>query len=143
MSDAGWVHPGPISPLDCDQAGCGWRVHGVPDKYHANALARHVAEAHQPVVDVNARDEAVEMIRRICPAHLDADWYGQFLAEKFDAYRAEVLREAADLISSAQEQIERDEITKHAFLDHETVLQRDAVHDMAKLLRRMATEATS
>ncbi|MGW5430411.1 hypothetical protein ACWET9_24845 [Streptomyces sp. NPDC004059] len=42
---------------------------------------------------MNARDEAVEMIRRICPAHLSADEYGQFLAGKFDAHRAEVLTE--------------------------------------------------
>lgn len=34
------------------------------------------------------------MIRRICPAHLSADEYGQFLAEKFDAHRAEALAEA-------------------------------------------------
>jgi hypothetical protein len=43
---------------------------------------------------MSARDEAVEMIRRICPAHLSADEYGQILAEKFDAHRAEVLAEA-------------------------------------------------
>jgi hypothetical protein len=43
---------------------------------------------------VSARDEAVEMIRRICPPHLDADEYGQILAEKFDAHRAEVLAKA-------------------------------------------------
>lgn len=34
------------------------------------------------------------MIRRICPPHLDADEYGQILAEKFDAHRAEVLAKA-------------------------------------------------
>jgi hypothetical protein len=43
---------------------------------------------------MSARDEAVEMIRRICPAHLSADEYGQILAEKFDAHRAELLAEA-------------------------------------------------
>ncbi|MDX3714366.1 hypothetical protein PV733_36675 [Streptomyces europaeiscabiei] len=47
---------------------------------------------------MNARDEAVEMIRRICPPHLSADEYGQILAEKFDAHRAEVLAEAADYV---------------------------------------------
>jgi hypothetical protein len=36
------------------------------------------------------------MIRRICPPHLSADEYGQILAQKFDTYRAAVLREAAD-----------------------------------------------
>lgn len=46
---------------------------------------------------MSARDEAVEMIRRICPAHLSADVYGQILAEKFNTYRAEVLAEAAAL----------------------------------------------
>ncbi|MFE7077909.1 hypothetical protein ACFU96_48365 [Streptomyces sp. NPDC057620] len=43
---------------------------------------------------MNARDEAVEMIRRICPAHLSADKYGRVLAEKFDTHRAEVLAKA-------------------------------------------------
>lgn len=42
---------------------------------------------------MSARDEAVEMIRRICPPHLSADGYGRTLAEKFDTYRAEVLAE--------------------------------------------------
>lgn len=36
------------------------------------------------------RDEAVAMIRRICPPHLSADVYGQILDEKFDAHAAEV-----------------------------------------------------
>jgi hypothetical protein len=43
---------------------------------------------------MSARDEAVEMIRRICPPHLSADEYGQILAEKFDAHRTEVLVKA-------------------------------------------------
>jgi hypothetical protein len=47
---------------------------------------------------VSARDEAVEMIRRICPAHLSADEYGRILAEKFDAHRTEVLNEAAEIL---------------------------------------------
>jgi hypothetical protein len=42
---------------------------------------------------MSARDEAVEMIRRICPPHLDADEYGRYLAEKFAAHRAEALAE--------------------------------------------------
>jgi hypothetical protein len=42
---------------------------------------------------MSARDEAVEMIRRICPPHLSADEYGQILSEKFDAHRDEVLAE--------------------------------------------------
>lgn len=45
---------------------------------------------------MSARDEAVEMIRRICPPHLHADQYGRILAEKFDTHRAEILAEAAD-----------------------------------------------
>jgi hypothetical protein len=40
---------------------------------------------------MSARDEAVEMIRRICPAHLSADEYGRILAEKFDTHRAETI----------------------------------------------------
>ncbi|MGW1039851.1 hypothetical protein [Streptomyces sp. NPDC002547] len=42
---------------------------------------------------MSARDEAVEMVRRICPPHLSADGYGQLLGEKFDAYRVEVVAE--------------------------------------------------
>lgn len=49
---------------------------------------------------MSARDEAVEMIRRICPPHLSADAYGRNLAAKFDAHRAEVLVEAAEIAES-------------------------------------------
>jgi hypothetical protein len=91
MSDAGWIHPGPISPLDCDQADCGWRAYGVPDKYHASALARHVAEAHQPTPAVSARDEL-----RDCWLSDDR----QRFDAAADAYRAEVLREAADIVGN-------------------------------------------
>lgn len=53
---------------------------------------------------MSARDEAVEMISRICPAHLSADEYGQILAEKFDAHRTEVLAEVtAWLVKKARE----------------------------------------
>lgn len=45
---------------------------------------------------MSARDEAVDMIRRICPPHLSRDEYGQILAEKFDAHRAEVLAEVGE-----------------------------------------------
>lgn len=54
---------------------------------------------------MNARDEAVEMIRRICPPHLSADEYGQILAEKLDAYRAEVNAEALHAAADAAEAI--------------------------------------
>ncbi|MDL5205074.1 hypothetical protein [Streptomyces sp. ALI-76-A] len=49
---------------------------------------------------MSARDEAVEMIRRICPAHLSADEYGRILAEKFDTHRAEVLAEEGLLLKA-------------------------------------------
>lgn len=53
---------------------------------------------------MSARDEAVEMIRRICPAHLSADEYGRILAEKFDTHRTEVLAEVtAWLVKKARE----------------------------------------
>lgn len=53
---------------------------------------------------MSARDEAMEMIHRICPPHLSADGYGQILAEKFDAHRAEVLAEVtAWLVKKARE----------------------------------------
>lgn len=49
---------------------------------------------------MSARNEAVEMIRRICPPHLSADEYGRILAEKFDTHRAEARCEAADWFAS-------------------------------------------
>lgn len=53
---------------------------------------------------MSARDEAIEMIRRICPPHLSADKYGDILGEKFDAYRTEVLAEvSAWLVKKARE----------------------------------------
>lgn len=77
---------------------------------------------------MSARDEAVEMIRRICPAHLDRDQYGALLAEKFDAHRAAVLREAADALDNSER---LREITD----DH----MRD-INEAADELRRMADE---
>ena len=50
---------------------------------------------------MSARDEAVEMIRRICPAHLSRDEYGQILAEKFDAHRTEVHAEDIAILQEA------------------------------------------
>lgn len=53
---------------------------------------------------MSARDEATEMIRRICPPHLSADKYGDVLSEKFDAHRAEVLADvSAWLVKKARE----------------------------------------
>ncbi|WP_060887617.1 hypothetical protein [Streptomyces caniscabiei] len=43
---------------------------------------------------MSTRNEAVEMIRRICPPHLDRDEYGRILAEKFDTHRTQVLAKA-------------------------------------------------
>lgn len=58
---------------------------------------------------MSARDEAVEMIRRICPPHLDADEYGRILAEKFDAHTAEVRREdAARLLDERRDHASRE-----------------------------------
>lgn len=87
---------------------------------------------------MNARDEAVEMIRRICPPHLDADEYGRILAEKFDAHRAEVLDEGADAIDAKQDEHEAEERKRFGNLDHETRLQADATRDAAALLRQIA-----
>lgn len=60
---------------------------------------------------MSARDEAVEMIRRICPPHLSADEYGQILAEKFDAHRVEILAELADFFEQrrpSREEVDTD-----------------------------------
>lgn len=43
---------------------------------------------------MSARDDAVEIIRRICPAHLDADQYARLFATKFDAHSAEAIAAA-------------------------------------------------
>jgi hypothetical protein len=117
MSDDRWIHPGPISPLDCDEPDCGWRVHGVPDKYHASALARHVAEAHQPTPDVSARDDQAKQALsdagaqcgvcgdqpgdRICPdCERCYEEYVAALRKAGWAPRAEVLHEAADVVGN-------------------------------------------
>jgi hypothetical protein len=59
------------------------------------------------------------------------------------APRGKVLLEAADLITEAQAGIEASEIEKFGELDHETELQRDAVHSMAAHLRVKAKESRS
>jgi len=58
-----------------------------------------------------------------------------------DAFRAEVLREAADAIEADQHRRDDEENAKHGFLDHETELQHVAVHQAGKLLRSMANTA--
>ncbi|MEV6146389.1 hypothetical protein [Streptomyces sp. NPDC051992] len=72
---------------------------------------------------------AVEMIRRICPAHLDRDEYGRLLAGRFAAHRAAVLREAADAVL--------DVIGTEARLP-QTI---SGVYRASDRLRRMADEA--
>jgi hypothetical protein len=61
-----------------------------------------------------------------------------------DAYRTEVLNEAAEAIDVKQDEYEAEELKRFGHLDHETVLQRDAVRESAALLRQMAAgeEAT-
>lgn len=39
---------------------------------------------------MNARDAAIAMIHRICPAHLDARGYGEILDAFFDDYAGEL-----------------------------------------------------
>ncbi|MDK0525088.1 hypothetical protein [Streptomyces sp. ML-6] len=72
---------------------------------------------------------AVEMIRRICPAHLDRDEYSRLLAGHFVAHRAAVLREAADAVL--------DVIGTEARLP-QTI---SGVYRASDRLRRMADEA--
>lgn len=79
-----------------------------------------------PAADLQA---AVEMIRRICPPHLDRDAYGRLLARRFAAHRAAVLREAADAVL--------DLIGTEARLP-QTI---SGVHRASDRLRRMADEA--
>lgn len=54
--------------------------------------------------------------------------------------RGGVLNEAADAIVSKQDEYEAQERKQFTHLDHETVLQGEAVRDMAALLRQMADE---
>jgi hypothetical protein len=59
---------------------------------------------------------------------------------RLDAHRAEVLAEGAEAIDVKQDEYEAEERQRFGHLDHETVLQREAVRDMAALLRQMADE---
>lgn len=65
---------------------------------------------------MNARDEAVEMIRRICPPHLSADEYGQILAEKFDVHRTETLAEVTTWLTKKAREFRADGQRQHADL---------------------------
>lgn len=59
-------------------------------------------------------------------------------AAAVDAYRAEVLNEAADAIDAKQDGHEAEERKRFGHLDHETRLQADATRDAAALLRQIA-----
>lgn len=154
MSDAGWIHPGPISPLDCDQADCGWRVHGVPDQYHANALARHTAEAHQTAEAARAGDDvAMQTLSdagaqcgicgdqpgdRICPdCERCYEEYVKALRRAGWTSRAEVLREAAATAESLRQFNHAIGARKSAQVSENVGILR-----VADELRRMADEAT-
>lgn len=75
--------------------------------------------------------------------HAYADRYGytEFVTALLDAYRAEVLREAADCYARLTDQNEAYELAEHGAIDHESRLQYEAVRDVAFGLRRMADEA--
>lgn len=77
---------------------------------------------------MSTRDEAVEMIRRICPPHLDRDGYGRDLDEKFAAYRTEVLREAADKFASFDLHQEADALRRMADEAQQTETESDHRH---------------
>lgn len=64
------------------------------------------------------------------------------LDKRLDAHRAEVLAEGAEAIDVKQDEYEAEERERFGHLDHETVLQREAVRDMAALLRQMADEGS-
>ncbi|MFF8716193.1 hypothetical protein ACF07T_32880 [Streptomyces sp. NPDC015184] len=80
---------------------------------------------------------AVEMIRRICPAHLDREAYGRLLAGHFTAHRAAVLREGADALG----RMDYDQDSNDYGYDTYRDAWNGVVMDGADLLRRMADEA--
>ncbi|MEW2071976.1 hypothetical protein [Streptomyces sp. NPDC007346] len=80
---------------------------------------------------MSARNDAVEMIRRICPPHLDRDQYGRILAEKFATHRAEVLREAAEAVDNTE------------FPDEYVDLFDNGARWASRLLRRLADDAAA
>ncbi|GAA3851833.1 hypothetical protein GCM10023084_02560 [Streptomyces lacrimifluminis] len=61
-----------------------------------------------------------------------------FLAEHDGHVRAKALAEGAEAIDVKQDEYEAEERKQFGTLDHETVLQGEAVRDMAALLRQMA-----
>jgi hypothetical protein len=65
---------------------------------------------------------------------------GALRAEELaDRVRAEVLREAADLIEAEQHRLDDAENARFGCLDHESELQHTAVHAMGAMLRRVAS----
>lgn len=81
--------------------------------------------------DARARIHAMFPLDEAATTELDA---------RLDAHRAEVLAEGAEAIDVKQDEYEAEERKRFGHLDHETVRQREAVRDMAALLRQMADE---
>jgi hypothetical protein len=65
-------------------------------------------------------------------------WSPGEVREALDAFRAEVLREAAERIEAKQKRSDDHEVSRFGKLDHESVLERDAVLAAVAELRLMA-----
>jgi hypothetical protein len=61
-------------------------------------------------------------------------------AELLDNYRDQILTEAAELQIAAQAKAEAAELERFGHLDHETLIQHDAVHQAASLLLNARTQ---
>lgn len=99
-----------------------------PDDPAAYALARHIAD--HPVSTIQA---AFRYLNTPLTIELRED-----PAAPED--RGAVLREAADLIEARQDRLDAEERAEYVNLDHETVLQGEAVRGMAAYLRKVAAE---
>jgi hypothetical protein len=134
----------------------------VPDKYHAHALARHVAEAHQPAPAVSTLDDQAKQALsdagaqcgscgnepgdRTCPhCQRCLGWYVEALRKAGWAPRAEVLREAADALEADMERffaVWTDEPRNSPYaLGHKDAS--DEVRRMAEVPRTKTDEAAS
>lgn len=148
-----------------DTCGCG----GCDTCYARHLAAGLLAMAGEKVADARqfARTEAADWLASYPFPSSDSDWErgrddalawvvrvlrnpgpqrgaatGQGLDARLNEHRSEVLNEGAEAIDVKQDEHEAEERKRHGSLDHETVLQGEAVRDMAALLRQMAAGET-
>jgi hypothetical protein len=85
---------------------------------------------------VSARDETVDIVRRICPTHLSASQYAQIVEEKLDLYRAEIEGDSFGLTQHYKRKVQRMHDALDALFNEDPVRNGPLVSRLRKALEQ-------